>query len=58
MEWGFILLLVLTIPVVIIWPLLVWVGAISGLYQLARSKVRNRARVQPMVAAAQKASRR
>jgi len=43
MEWGFIVLLVLAVPIVIIWPLLIWAGAMSGLYQLFRKKVRGRA---------------
>jgi hypothetical protein len=42
-EWGFIILLVLAVPIVIIWPLLIWAGAMSGLYQLIRNKVRGRA---------------
>jgi hypothetical protein len=45
MEWGFILLLVLVIPFIIMWPALIWMGAISGLYALIRDKVRRRATV-------------
>jgi hypothetical protein len=44
MEWGFIILLAIAIPIVIIWPLLIWAGAIRGLYLLVRGKVRGRAR--------------
>ena len=44
MEWGFIILLALAIPIVIIWPLLIWAGAIRGLYVLVRDKVRGRAK--------------
>ncbi len=43
MEWGFIILLVLAVPIVIIWPLLIWAGAMSGIYQIIRSKVRGKA---------------
>ena len=46
MEWGFIILLALAIPIVIIWPLLIWAGAIRGLYMLVRGKVRGRAKAR------------
>ncbi|MCJ7769848.1 MAG: hypothetical protein MUO92_05210 [Dehalococcoidales bacterium] len=46
MEWGFIILLALAIPVVIIWPLLIWAGAIRGLYMLVHDKVRERAKAR------------
>ncbi len=44
MELGFIILLALAIPIVVIWPLLIWAGAIRGLYMLVRDKVRGRAK--------------
>jgi len=58
MEWGFIILMVLAIPIVIIWPLLIWAGAVRGIYQLVRNRVRGRANVRQTVAAAQKTTRR
>jgi len=43
MEVGFIILMVLAIPVVVIWPLLIWVGAARGLYQAIRNRVKSKA---------------
>ena len=40
---GFIILLALAIPIVVIWPLLIWAGAIRGIYQLIRNRARNKA---------------
>jgi hypothetical protein len=42
MEWGFIILLVLVIPFMLLWPALIWAGAVSSLYMLIRDKVRRR----------------
>jgi len=39
MEIGFIILLFLAIPIVIIWPLLIWIGVLVSLYKLARKKI-------------------
>jgi len=60
MEWGFIILLALAIPIVIIWPLLIWAGAINGIYQLFRNRVRGRAKAHQTqkVTAAQKTTRK
>jgi hypothetical protein len=58
MEWGFIILLVLAVPIVIIWPLIIWAGAISGIYQLVRNRIRGRANAHQAVAAAQKTDKR
>ena len=59
MEWGFIILLVLAVPIVIIWPLLIWTGAMSGLYQLFRKRVWGRAKAHQTqkVTAVQKTTR-
>jgi hypothetical protein len=57
MEWGFIILLVLVVPIVIIWPLIIWAGAITGIYQLVRSRVRGRASAHKAAATAQKTTR-
>jgi hypothetical protein len=43
MEVGFIILIVLAIPIVIVWPLLIWVGAARGLYQAIRNRIRSKA---------------
>ena len=39
MEVGFIILLFIAIPIVIIWPLLIWVGVLVSMYKLAKEKV-------------------
>jgi len=57
MEWGFIILLILAVPIVIIWPLIIWAGAITGIYQLVRNRVRGRARAHKPVAETQKTTR-
>jgi hypothetical protein len=43
MDVGFIVLLALAIPIVVIWPLLIWAGAIRGVYQLVRNRARSKA---------------
>lgn len=58
MEWGFIILLVLAIPIVIIWPLIIWAGAIIGVFQLVRDRLRGKAHVNQTVAAAQKTNKK
>ena len=45
MGWGWILLLVLIFPFAILWPLLIWGGAIISLHQLIRDKVWRRVMV-------------
>ena len=45
MEWQLILALVIAIPIVIFVPLLVWVAVVSGLYQVARDRLRRRVTV-------------
>lgn len=57
MEWGFIILLVLAIPIVVIWPLLIWAGAARGIYQLFRNRVRGKADARQTVTATRKDSR-
>jgi hypothetical protein len=42
MEIGFIILMVLAVPIVIIWPLLIWGGAVMGLYQAIRKRARSK----------------
>ena len=39
---GFIILLALAIPIVVIWPLLIWAGALRGIYQLVRNRSRGK----------------
>ena len=43
MEVGFIILMVLAIPIVVIWPLLIWAGAIRTIYKAVRNRVRGKA---------------
>jgi hypothetical protein len=43
MEWQVILALAIGIPIVLFVPALVWVAVISGLYQVARERLRHRA---------------
>jgi hypothetical protein len=45
MEVGFIILMALAIPIVVIWPLLIWAGALKSIYQLVRNRVRGKATV-------------
>jgi len=45
MEWPFIVALVIAIPIVLFVPLMVWAAVVSGLYQVARDRVRHRATV-------------
>jgi len=42
MDLGFILLIALVIPFVILFPVLIWAGVVSGLYALIRDKVRRK----------------
>ncbi len=46
MEWGFIILLVLIVPIVIVWPLLIWCCAIKGLFCCIRDRKRKKAPAQ------------
>jgi hypothetical protein len=43
MEPGFIILLVLVVPFVLLWPLLIWAGAITSLYAMLRSRLGRKA---------------
>jgi len=43
MELGFIILLVLVVPFIILWPALIWAGAVKSLYSLVRDRVRQKA---------------
>jgi hypothetical protein len=43
MEVGFIILIALAVPIVVIWPLLIWLGVIRSIYQLVRNRVRGKA---------------
>ena len=43
MEWQFIVALVIGIPIVLFVPMLVWAAVASGLYQVARDRLRKRA---------------
>ncbi len=45
MELGFIILLTLAAPFVILWPALIWAGAIKSLYSLLCDRTRQSARV-------------
>ena len=45
MEWQVILALVIGIPIILFVPLLVWVAVISGVYQVARDRLRRRVTV-------------
>jgi len=58
MEWGFIILLILAVPIVIIWPLIIWAGAIIGVFQIVRDRIRGKAHANQTVTAAQKTSKR
>lgn len=58
MEWGFIVLLLLAVPIVIIWPLIIWAGAIIGVFQLVRDRIRGKAHISQTVTAAHKTSKR
>ena len=49
MDMGFIILLALAIPIVVIWPLLIWAGAIRGIYQLVRNRARSKAPVEQKI---------
>lgn len=42
MSWEIILALVIAIPIIIFIPLLIWIAVISGLYQVARDRLRRR----------------
>lgn len=43
MEWPLIVAIVIVVPIVIFVPLLVWAAVVSGLYQVARDRLRRRA---------------
>jgi len=43
MEVGFIVLMALAIPIVVIWPLLIWAGAIRSIYQAVRNRIKSKA---------------
>jgi hypothetical protein len=45
MEWQVILALVIGIPIILFVPLLVWVVVVSGVYQVARDRLRRRVTV-------------
>ena len=42
MNWQIILALVIVIPVIIFVPFMIWIAVISGLYQVARDRLRRR----------------
>ncbi len=46
MGIGFIILLVLVVPFIILWPALIWAGAFTSLYRLVRDRVRKKALAQ------------
>jgi len=46
MELGFIIMLALVVPFIIIWPVLIWAGAIRSLYTLIRDRIKQRAIAQ------------
>ena len=43
MEWYFIVVIVVSVAIVLFVPMLVWMVVISGLYQVARDRLRHRA---------------
>jgi hypothetical protein len=43
LEWYYILVIVIAVAIVLFVPTLVWVAVISGLYQVARERLRHRA---------------
>ena len=45
MEWYFILVIVVAVAIVLFVPVLIWMAVISGLYQVARDRLRRRATV-------------
>lgn len=42
MEWQYIVAIVIGVPIIIFVPLLIWLAVISGLYQVARDRLRRR----------------
>ena len=46
MEPGFIILLALVVPFMILWPALIWAGAIKSLCSLIRDRISQKARAQ------------
>ena len=46
MKLGFIILLTLAVPFVIIWPALLWAGTIKSLYSLLCGWTRQSARIR------------
>lgn len=45
MEIGFIILMVLAVPIVVVWPLLIWAGAFRSIYQAIRNRAKSKATV-------------
>ena len=43
MDTGFIILLALAIPIVVIWPLLIWGGAVVSVIKTVRAKAKSKA---------------
>jgi hypothetical protein len=41
-NWQIILALVIVIPVILFVPFMIWIAVISGLYQVARDRLRRR----------------
>lgn len=42
MEVGFIILMALAIPIVLIWPILIWAGALRSIYKSIKAKAKAR----------------
>jgi hypothetical protein len=43
LDWYFILIMVVAVAIVLFVPTLIWMAVISGLYQVARDRLRRRA---------------
>ena len=43
MEWYFVVVIVVAVAIVLFVPMVVWMVVISGLYQVARDRMRRRA---------------
>ena len=43
MEAGFIILIVLVAPILIIWPMIIWANALRGIFKLIFRKPRSQA---------------
>jgi type IV secretory pathway component VirB8 len=50
MEWYYILMIVIVIPIVLFVPFLIWAAAVSGIYQVIRERLRYRATVRRRIA--------